>query len=94
MLLDILGVSHEHIAADYHVTTKNMAPVVERIRSAPVFKENGLAYAPDWIFASDAETMLAFLERMTDTYGGAAEWALEHGMTSDQLDSLRSSLLS
>lgn len=93
MLLDILGVSHEHIAADYHVTTKNMAPVVERIRSAPVFKENGLAYAPDWIFASDEETMLAFLERMTDTYGGAAAWALEHGMTSDQLDSLRASLL-
>ena len=93
MLLDILGVSHEHIAADYHVTTKNMAPVVERIRSAPVFKENGLAYAPDWIFASDLETMQGFLARMTATYGGAESWALANGMTSTQMEALRSSLL-
>jgi protein-tyrosine phosphatase len=93
MLLDILGVSHSHIAADYHVTTKNMAPVVERIRNAPVFKENGLAYAPDWIFASDEGTMLGFLERMTATYGSAEAWALERGLTPDQVDALRTSLL-
>lgn len=93
MLLEILGVSHEHIAADYHVTTKNMAPVVERIRSAPVFKENGLAYAPDWIFASDPETMLGFLVRMTDTYGSAEDWARGQGMTDAQFDALRTNLL-
>ena len=93
MLLDILGVSHEHIAADYHVTTKNMAPVVERIRSAPVFKENGLAYAPDWIFASDLETMQGFLARMTSTYGGAEAWARANGITSAQIAALRASLL-
>lgn len=93
MLLEILGVSHEHIAADYHVTTKNMAPVVERIRSAPVFKENGLAYAPDWIFASDPETMLGFLVRMTDTYGSAEGWARGQGMTDAQFDALRTNLL-
>lgn len=93
MLLDILGVSHEHITADYHVTTKNMAPVIERIRNAPVFKANGLAYAPDWIFASDPETMQGFLERMTETYGGAEEWALGQGITSDQIATLRASLL-
>lgn len=93
MLLDILGVPHEHIAADYHVTTKNMAPVVERIRNAPVFQENGLAYAPDWIFASDLETMLGFLARMTSTYGGAESWALSNGMTPAQIAAMRGSLL-
>lgn len=93
MLLDILGVSHEQIAADYHVTTKNMAPIIEGIRNAPVFQENGLASAPDWIFASDPETMLGFLARMTDTYGGAEQWALQQGLTPDQIETLRSTLL-
>lgn len=93
MLLDILGVSHEHITADYHVTTKNMAPVIERIRSAPVFQENGLAAAPDWIFASDPETMAGFLARMTETYGGAEVWALSNGLSPAQIASLRASLL-
>jgi len=93
MTLDILGVAHEDIVADYHVTTKNMAPVLERIRSAPVFKENGLADAPDWIFASDPETMRGFLARMTETYGGAEGWALMNGMTADQIAALRESLL-
>lgn len=93
MLLDILGVPHDAIVDDYHLTTKNMAPVVERIRSAPVFKENGLAYAPDWIFASDPETMRGFLERMTDTYDGAEGWALASGITAAQISDLRSTLV-
>jgi protein-tyrosine phosphatase len=93
MLLDILGVSHEHIVADYHVTTKNMAPIIEGIRNAPVFKENGLAAAPDWIFASDPETMAGFLERMTETYGSAEAWALGAGLTPEQIEGLRTSLL-
>lgn len=93
MLLDILGVPHEEIVADYHLTTKNMAPVIERIRNAPVFKENGLAYAPDWIFASDPETMQGFLQRMTETYGNAEGWALRHGMSDEQIARLRADLL-
>ena len=93
MLLDILGVSHELIVEDYHLTTKNMAPVIERIRNAPVFKENGLAAAPDWIFASDQITMEGFLERMTATYGGAEGWALQHGLGQVEIDLLRAELL-
>lgn len=93
MLLALLGVDDEVIVADYHVTTKNMAPVVERIRSAPVFKENGLAYAPDWIFASDPETMRDFLARMRATYGDAEQWALGRGLTVQEIDRLRQTLL-
>lgn len=93
MLLDILGVPHDAIVADYALTTKNMAPVLERIRNAPVFQENGLAAAPDWIFASDPETMQGFLARMTATYGGAHAWALAQGMTTDQIERLRTDLV-
>jgi len=93
MLLDILGVEHESIVADYHLTTANVTPIVERIRNSPVFKENGLANAPDWIFSSDPETMLAFLERMTAKYGSAEGWALQHGLTQAEIDAIREHLL-
>lgn len=93
MLLDILGVEHETIAADYHLTTENMLPIIERIRNAPVYKENGLAFAPAWIFSSDPETMLAFLERMTAKYGSAEGWALQHGLTQAEIDAIREHLL-
>jgi protein tyrosine/serine phosphatase len=93
MLLDILGVEHEVIADDYHLTTANMAPILERIRTAPIFKENGLAFAPDWLFASDPETMLAFFDRMTQKYGNAESWALQHGLTQAEIDAIREHLL-
>ncbi len=93
LLLTLLGVEDEVIVADYHVTTRNMAPVLERIRTAPVFKENGLAYAPDWIFASEPETMREFLRRLRETYGSAESWALAHGLTAEEIARLRATLL-
>jgi len=93
MLLSILGVEPEVIVADYHVTTKNMAPIVERIRNAPVFQDNGLAGAPAWIFESEPETMREFLAQMTATYGGAEQWALANGLSAADIDSLRTTLL-
>ncbi len=93
VLLDILGVEHENIVADYHVTSTNMAPIIERIRSTQVFKDNGLAGAPDWIFASEPETMRAFLVSMTNRYGSAEEWARSQGLSQAKIDSLRETLL-
>ena len=93
MLLDILGVDHEVIVADYHVTSANMGPILERIRSAQVFKENGLAAAPDWIFESAPETMREFLARMTERYGSAEQWALASGLSAGDIARLRDTLL-
>lgn len=93
MLLSLLGVADEVIVADYHVTTRNMAPVLERIRSAPVFKENGLADAPEWIFASEPETMRDFLARMHAEHGGAEQWALANGLTAEEIARLRATML-
>jgi protein tyrosine/serine phosphatase len=93
LLLGILGVDPETIVADYHVTTSNMEPILERIRSAPVFKDNGLAQAPDWIFASEPVTMRTFLERMAESYGSAEGWALAKGLSSREIAALRDTLL-
>ena len=93
MLLAILGVDHETIAADYHVTTANMEPIIARIRNAQVYKDNGLAAAPAWIFESEPETMLGFLARMTEKYGSAEAWALQRGLSVDEIESMRTLLL-
>lgn len=93
MLLSILGAEDEVIVADYHVTSRNMAPVVERIRSAQVFKDNGLAEAPDWIFASEPETMREFLSGMRSAYGSAERWALDRGLSAEEIDRLRATLI-
>lgn len=94
MLLDILGVAHETIVADYHVTSTNMGPIIERIRNAQVFKDNGLATAPDWIFASEPETMRMFLAIMTKTYGSAEGWARAKGLDAADITRLRDTILS
>ena len=93
MLLSLLRVDDEVIVADYHVTTKNMAPILERIRNAPVFKANGLADAPAWIFDSEPETMREFLARLRAVHGGAEQWALAHGLTIDEIGRLRETML-
>ncbi len=93
IILSILGVPDEEIADDYHVTSRNIAPIVERIRSAPVFRENGLAFAPDWIFASEPETMRAFLDQLRRDYGSAEGWALAKGLGADEIEALRDGLL-
>lgn len=93
MLLDILGVDHEDIVADYRATSANMGRILERIRSAQVFQDNGLAAAPMWIFESHPGTMRAFLERMTERYGSAELWALAKGLDAGGIARLRDTLL-
>lgn len=93
MVLDLVGVPHREIVADYHITAANMAPIVDRIRAARVFQANGLAAAPDWIFAADAATMQGFLAGVADRYGGAAGWARERGLGAADIAALRSHLV-
>ena len=93
LLLDLLDVDHEVIVADYHVTAANMAVVLERIRAAQVFQDNGLAAAPDWIFAADADTMRTFLANFTAEHGRARDWALARGLSEAQIDAIRTGLL-
>ncbi len=94
MLLGILGVPDETIVDDYHATTPNMAPILERIRAAQVFQDNGLAQAPDWIFESEPETMRGFLVALHERYGDAEGWARAKGLSDDEIARLRSTMLS
>ena len=93
LLLDLLGVEREQVVADYAATTANMPGILDRIRSSPFFRGNGLAAAPDWIFGSEPETMRAFLGWLDEEYGGAEGWATGAGLPADAVRHLRAELL-
>jgi len=93
LLLDLLGVDHDTIVADYHVTAGNMATILERIRSAHVYQDNGLASAPMWIFEAQPETMQEFLSHVSDQYGGAEGYVVAKGMSPAAVERLRAELL-
>ncbi len=93
LLLSILGVDDDDIVADYHVTTVNMAPIIDRIRAATVYRDNGLAAAPQWIFESEPQTMRSFLAELEVRYGSAENWALAKGLSPETVAALRESLL-
>ena len=93
LLLDLLAAEREQVVADYAETTANMPGVLERIRSSPFFRANGLAAAPDWIFGSDPDTMRRFLAWLDAEHGGTEQWALHHGLPPDAVARLRETLL-
>ena len=93
LLLDILGVDHEVIVADYHATQANMGPILDRVRSSAVYQRNGLAEAPLRIFAAEPETMRGFLAELGVRYGSAEQWALAKGLDAADIERLRATLL-
>lgn len=93
LILRLLDVPDEEIIADYVASAPAMQAIVDRIRAAPVFQENGLAQAPPWIFAAEEETMAGLLAGLDDRYGGAEGWAREHGLDRKLIEDLRAALL-
>jgi protein-tyrosine phosphatase len=93
MLLDVLGVDDEIIASDYVLTE------LARPRTAAWIEENEPAFAA-WMAQVPPEhrvvthdMITGFLAGLRSKYGSPAEFLLEHGVTHDQLDTLRSRLL-
>jgi protein-tyrosine phosphatase len=93
MLLSTLGVPAEDIVSDYAATDPNMPGVVRRIRSSPLFRENGVADLPPWVFRARPDTMRAFLHQLDADCGGALPWLLDQGLSPATVDALRAQLL-
>ena len=97
MVLDALGVPHEAIIADYAATAQNMPRVVERLRRSPsvqgrVGPNQEATMIPAWVLGAEPQTMRRFLRYLGEN-GGAAQWMLQHGLSTADLDHLRSNLL-
>lgn len=93
LVLACLGIKSDIIARDYAMSANRMPYIIERMRSNQVYNET-LDRTPAWRLSSSPATMQRFLARLDSHYGGAQLWALGAGLTSSQLDSLKSSMLS
>ncbi len=92
IVLALLGVPDTDIAEDYALTQLTLAPLVEdwlnSLSQDPQERERLTALA--W---PSAEAMLAALEHLRTRYGGAADYLRAGGVTSEQLERLRTRLL-
>jgi protein tyrosine/serine phosphatase len=92
LLLDAAGVDREGIIADYAATQANMYAIVERLRAASAY-QSMVEEVPGFVFDARLGTMRHFLQRLDDTWGGAAGFLEANGTRRDTLDRWRSLLV-
>ncbi len=92
LVLDILGVDHDVIVADYVITAERMPLILERYRADPAFAGQ-MATAPASRFGVEASTMERFLSELHARFGGARSWALASGVPVEDLLVMEAALL-
>jgi protein-tyrosine phosphatase len=92
LLLDLLGVDHEQIVADYMVTATHMERITDRFGRWPRYRQN-MASLPAEIYRVEEHTIRTFLRELDHRYGGAAGWARARGVDPDAERRLAAALL-
>ncbi|CAM8628055.1 TpbA-like domain containing protein [Candidatus Planktophila versatilis] len=92
VVLKLLGVSNDEIAEDYSLTALAMPEIMSRLRQNPTYAEN-VKKLPDEMYSATKETMLKFLDLASTELGTFESWLLSNGVTSQEIDQLRSNLL-
>jgi protein-tyrosine phosphatase len=87
VVLGVLGVPDEVIVADYAATKENLEAIIERLMATKSYATVLASLPPDTLHA-EAETMVAFLERIRARYGDMRGYALAAGVTPDALEAL------
>lgn len=92
LVLEIVGVDHDVIVADYVITAERLTFIMDRWRADPDFAER-VAKVPASRFSVEAPTMEGFLATLANRYGGARAWAIEAGVAPETLDRMVELLL-
>jgi protein-tyrosine phosphatase len=92
LILSIIGVEAEVIVDDYLITEGRMELILGRYRSDPAFADR-ISRVPASRFGVKSETMVGFLGELERRFGGARAWALEAGLTQDDIDGMEELLL-
>jgi protein-tyrosine phosphatase len=87
VILGVLGVPDEIIVADYAATKENLEAIVERLMATTSYATVLANLPPDTLHA-EAETMVAFLERIRTEYGDMRGYAQAAGVAPDALEAL------
>ena len=88
IVLGVLGVDDETIAADYLLTNQAIEGVLKRIKNM----EQGSTVTAQSLAAQPA-AFQRFRETLRQEYGGAESYLRQNGVTDETLDRLRSNLL-
>jgi protein-tyrosine phosphatase len=92
LLLSILGVDEETIAADYALTAEHIDDLLERHRAQS--EAGGMPVeVSDAFYAAEVDVMERTLTELRLRHGGAEAYLTAHGLEVTALDALRSSLL-
>ena len=93
VLLAVLGVSNEDIAADYHLSASAMSAFTEWLTATYPDALDAMSSQPAEYREAPAEAMLEFLERVEHQHG-SVEGLIDHlGVPADVVTRLRSTLL-
>jgi protein-tyrosine phosphatase len=87
VLLGILGVPDEVIVADYAATKENLDAIIARLMATRSY-ETVLSSLPADTLHAEAETMIAFLERVRTEYGDMRAYARDAGVGAGALEAL------
>lgn len=90
LLLDLLGMSDDVIAADYHFTELSTQRFVAWYRSVEPTADD----LPPYLAVTPAEVILTVLGRLRDEYGSIEAYVRAHGLSSEEIASLRNLYLS
>jgi protein-tyrosine phosphatase len=91
LALDAAGVAREEVVADYLVTRERIEAIVARLAASPTYADEVRPHDTQ-SHAPRPGTMERVLELVDERHGGAAGWLREHGLTEDELASLRARL--
>lgn len=92
ILLSVLGVPDEIIVADYAASRENLDSIIDRLMSTKGYQDMLEALPPDTMHA-EPQTMISFLQRLTDKYGSVRGYAMDAGLSESQIEKLKSRLL-
>jgi protein-tyrosine phosphatase len=93
ILLALVGVPDELIAADYALSYPNLVSRYETMLDGDGVVDPAVREAFHRARRSDPETILATLEHLRERYGGAAAYLRGAGLTDQEIEALRERLL-
>ncbi|WP_052566095.1 tyrosine-protein phosphatase [Ferrimicrobium acidiphilum] len=93
LLLDLLGVPDETIAADYQLTDRATRAWFERMQRTRPEEIISIRQLPQILFSSNPQTILFLLDRIRKSSGSVEEWLMTLGITTGEIRSIRDLLL-
>jgi protein-tyrosine phosphatase len=93
IVLSLLGVPDDVIAADYHLSATAMEPLVAWIVAERPEVAEHMARQPPSYLACPPDAMLTFLEHVRTKHGSIAGYVSEQGVSDETVARLRSALL-